>query len=169
MKYELLFQSADAAVPFDSEPVDALLSARGVAERPDGVRIWKLENGEVEVRPLVEGGRRLGTELRLPLSHRLELVREVVVEGAALAAQAKVQLFDPQLCKGIGADDEGLVADQYLRTARYAGEYAGVSEAVDASFAGPLPGEMKPVTKLLLGGAAVLVLLYWLVVKLLGE
>ena len=43
--------------------------------------------------------------------------------------------------------------DQYFRTARYAGEYMGVSEAVIASYGAEEPG-MKAGTKVLLGIAA---------------
>ena len=79
-----------------------------------------------------------------------------------LAQATGTRLFDPQLCRDVGAKDEGLVADQFLRTARYAGEMMGVPEAVGASFAAPDDG-LKPGTKVVLGLFAVGAALWFLV------
>ncbi len=160
MRYELLLQ-AEAGVPYDPSRVDAALATRGAVEK-NGVRTWRLESVEVEVRPLVEGGRLIATELRLPLSAKLDGVRELVVEGCELAAEAGVKLFDPQLAKVLTPADEGLVSDQFLRNARWAGEYLGVSEAVDQSFA-PVETGLKPGTKVMLGVIGFIVVLYLLV------
>jgi hypothetical protein len=167
VRYELLLQSLEVGAPYDPAPVEALLAARGLTDAPGGGKVWRLKAGEIEVRQLVEGGKLLATELRAPLSDKLDLIRELVVEGAALAAEAKVRLFDPQISKTLTASDEGLVADQYLRTAKYAGEMLGVSEAVNASFSGPDAGTLKPGTKVLLGLGAFLLVLYLLADNLL--
>jgi hypothetical protein len=154
--------------PYDSARVDALLLERGAFARPDGQRIWRLKSGDVEVGELREGGQLIATELRVPLSDKLELVREVVEEGATLAAAAEVRLIDPQLGRHLSANDSGAVADQFLRTARYAGEMMGVSEAVAASYAAPpegIPTGFK-VLAAIIGG---LVLLYLLVDSLLSK
>lgn len=158
VRYELLLQSMVPGTPYDNARVDVLLSERGALTRPNGQRVWVLQSGEVELRELRENGQIVATELRVPLSDRTELVREVVEEGAALAAAAEVRLVDPQLGRPLSANDGSAVADQFIRTARYAGEMIGVSEAVAASYAAPsegLPSAYKIVA--IMGG---LILLY---------
>lgn len=162
MRYELLLQSGQAGSPYELAKVEAALSARGVVAKPDGTRIWKLKAGEVEVRGIIEGGVAMGTELRVPLSDKLDLVREAVTRGAELAQEAGVKLYDPQLSRTLSANDDALVADQFLRTAKYAGEMMGVPEAVYASFAPPEEG-LKAGTKVLIGLIG-LVVLVWVVV-----
>lgn len=160
MRYELLVQAAEPGAPYDPTRVEALLAGQSTV-RGDGTRLWRLKHGEVEVRPLIEGGRPIATELRVPLTGNLDFIREAVVEGVTLARNAEAALFDPQLTKRLSAGDDGLVADQYLRTARYAGEMAGVSEAIGVGQ--PVLEEgMKPGTKVLLGIGALFLLLYWI-------
>jgi hypothetical protein len=168
VRYELLLQTMVPGTPYDSARVDVLLSERGAAARPDGVRIWRLKAGEVEVGTLREGGQIVATELRVPLSDRTELVRELVEEAAALAAAAELRLVDPQLGRTLSANDGGAVADQFLRTARYAGEMLGVPEAVAASYAPP-PEGMSSTTKAFLGLGILLLFLYLLVDALLSR
>ncbi|WP_224245373.1 hypothetical protein [Hyalangium gracile] len=154
--------------PYDSARVDALLTEKGVFARPDGQRIWRLKNGDVEVGLVRENGQVIATELRVPLSDKTELVREVVEEGAALATAAEARLIDPQLGRTLTANDSGSVADQFLRTARYAGEMMGVSEAVAASYAPPpevLPSSVKYFVAIV-GG---LIFLYVLVTSLMEK
>ena len=147
--------------PFDSARVEALLDARGAKALPSGGRTWLLENGTVEVHPLREGGQWVATEVRIPLEHRTELIREVVSKGAELAREAEVRFFDPQLGRELNAHDEGVVADQYERTARYAGEMLGLASAM------PMPTPeaegFQPTTKFVLGAVAFFTLLYLLV------
>jgi hypothetical protein len=149
-------------MPYDGTRLDALLVERGVIVRPDGQRVWRLKHGDVEVGEVREGGQLIATEVRVPLSDKTELVREVVEETAALAAQAGARLVDPQLGRALTANDSGAVADQFLRTARYAGEMMGVSEAVSASYAAP-PEGMSAGTKVVLAIVGGLILLYFLV------
>jgi len=111
---------------------------------------------------LREGGQVVATELRVTLSERTELMREAVTEAAELAAQAEVRLVDPQLGRGLSATDAETVAEQYLRTARYAGEMMGLTEAVAASFPDPTPTGFRPTTKVVLGLLAFFFLLYLL-------
>jgi hypothetical protein len=154
--------------PYDSARVDVLLAERGATVRLDGPRVWRLKNGDVEVRELRENGRVIATELRVPLSDKTDLVREVVEEAATLAASAEVRLIDPQLGRPLSANDGGAVADQFLRTARYAGEMLGLSEAVAASYAAQ-PEGLSPGAKVLFGVVGGLFLLYLLVDALLGR
>lgn len=167
MRYELLVQPKEPGTPWDPANFDKLLHDRGAFANPDGTRTWRLKAGDVQVRLLIEGGKPIATELRVELSDKLELIRELVVEGVAVAAQADARLVDPQLSKTLIANDEGLVADQYLRTAQYAGQYAGVSSAVLASYGSPEQDSgMKPGTKVLLAIVGFFVAMYLLVEKL---
>lgn len=167
VRYELLLQTGVADAPFDPSPVDAALDRRGAVAQADGSRSWTLPSGQVEVRRLLEGGVLRAFELRIPLSDKLDLVRDLVTEGAALAEEAGVKLYDPQLSRTLSARDDALVADQYLATARYAGEMMGVPEAVSASFA-PADEGLKPGTKVLLGIVIGTIVLYFFVDRLLG-
>ncbi|WP_253910745.1 hypothetical protein, partial [Pyxidicoccus fallax] len=126
-------QTLTPGTPYEVARVDALLAGRRVAARPDGRRVWHLKNGDVELGELREGGQVVATELRIPLADRPDLLREVVSEAAALATEAGVRLVDPQLGRTLSATDDGEVVVQYMRTARYAGEVAGMAEAMGAS------------------------------------
>lgn len=168
MRYELLIQPMTPGAPYDPRPLEELLMARGISIKPDGARMWVLPQGEVEVRRLAEGGQLVATELKVPLAERTDLVRSVVVEAAAIAQQLGLKLVDPQLAKQVGAADEGGVADSYLRVAKFAGQYAGVSEAVVASYGAAEPYGLKPGTKVLLGLIGFFVLLYLIADRLLG-
>lgn len=167
MRYELLIQPKEPGAVYDPAVVDRLLHERGTTALPDGSRNWRLKAGDVSVRTLVEGGKPVATELRVPLSDRLDLIRELVVVGAELAASAGSRLVDPQLAKSVTLNDEGIVADSYLRTAQYAGRYAGVSEAIIASYGAAEPEGLKPGTKVLLAIIAFLAGLYFIAQKLL--
>ncbi len=96
--------------PYDSARVDALLTERGAAARPDGVRVWRLKHGDVEVGELREGGQLVATELRVPLSDKMDLVREVVEEGATLA---------PGRRAAPGGSPAGAAADAPMTAARW--------------------------------------------------
>jgi hypothetical protein len=154
--------------PYDSARVDALLTERGATARPDGMRVWRLKHGDVEVGELRENGQVVATELRVPLSDKLELIREAVEEGATLAQAAEARLVDPQLGRPLSANESGASADQFLRTARYAGEMMGLSEAVAASYAAQ-PEGLPAGAKVLIGIVAALLGLYFLVDVLLSR
>lgn len=149
MRYELLLQSLEPGAPYDQGKVVDLLRQRGLVFAEDGSAPWKLKSGEVEVRPLKEGGQIIATELRVPLLDKTDLMRELLAAASTLAEEAKVRLFDPQLTRAVSEKEDGAVADQYFRTAKYAGEMMGVSEALGASFEPPSTG-LKPGTKILL-------------------
>ena len=167
MRYDVLLQPKEPGVPYDPAPVETLLTARGAKDQPDGSKLWRLKNGEVEVRRLLENGVPMATELKVALSDKTELIREVVLEAVQLAADTGLRAVDPMLSKTLTANDDGLVADSYFRTARYAGEYLGVSSAVMASYGSQEPEGLKPGTKVMLGIAAFFFVLYLIVDRLL--
>ncbi len=166
MRYELLVQPKEAGTPWDPAAFDKLLHEKGAFANADGSRTWRMKSGDVQVRLLIEGGKPIATELRIELSDKLELIRDLVVEGVAVAEASGARLVDPQLSKTLIASDEGLVADQYLRTAQYAGQYAGVSSAVLASY-GAIDQEvgMKAGTKVLLAIIGFFVVMYLVIEK----
>lgn len=168
MRYDLLLQPQDAGSPYEPSVVETLLKARGAVDQPDGSKVWRLRHGEVEARRVLENGRPVATELKVPLSDRTELIRELVAEVVALASEAGVRAVDPALAKTLSASDDGLVADSYFRTARYAGQYAGVSSAVVASYGAHEPEGLKPGTKVLLGLAGLVLFVYLLIDRLVG-
>lgn len=167
MRYELLIQPKEPNTPWDPAALDKLLHDKGAFANPDGSRTWRLKGGDVQVRLLLEGGKPIATELRVELSDKLDTIRELVVEGVAVAEAANARLVDPQLTKTLTANDEGLVADQYLRTAQYAGQYAGVSTAVIASYGAAEEEGMKAGTKVLLAIIGFFAVVYFVVEKLL--
>lgn len=144
---------------YAEDRVQAALEKRGVKFNPDGSASWRLKAGEVEVRPLVEGGKRIATEVRVPLLEKTDLMREALAESSSIAEEAQVRLMDPQLARPVSIKDDGAISDQYFKTAKYAGEMMGVSEALGASFEPPETG-LKPGTKVMLGLGALCVLLY---------
>ncbi|WP_163865184.1 hypothetical protein [Myxococcus eversor] len=174
MRYELLLQTMTPGTPYEAARVDGHLSEKRVTVRPDGNRLWHLQHGDVEVGVLREGGRVVATELRIPLAERSDLVREVVGEASRLATQAGARLVDPQLGRSLVASDEGMVADQYMRTVRYAGGASGAStEAMGSATYTPLTTEgtksFQPGAKFFLIAIAAFFFLYMLVDSMLGN
>jgi len=162
VQYELLWQSGDRGAPYPVEAVEAALAARQVIVRPDGGRTWVLKSTPVELGAVKEAGAQVATELRLSLSERDGPPRELVAEAAVVAAELGLVLFDPQLMRPITERDADAVAEQYLRTARYAGEMLGLPEAIAASFAPPVePRLLSPGMKVILLIIAALVLGLW--------
>ncbi|GHG63297.1 hypothetical protein GCM10012319_02760 [Comamonas sp. KCTC 72670] len=118
--------------PYEAARVDALLTQKGATARPDGARRWSFKHGDVDIGELREGGQVVATELRIALSDRTDLVKEVLAEAVGLASQAGVRLMDPQLSRPLTSQDDAGVVEQYVRTARYAGEVAGLPDALGA-------------------------------------
>ncbi len=172
VRYELLLQTMTPGTPYEAARVDALLTERRVSARPDGVRVWHLRHGDVEVGELREGGQVVATELRVPLVDRPDLVREVLGEAVALATAAGARLVDPQLGRSLSATDDGVVMDQYVRTARYAGEVTGLAGALGAGSSSADTGESKgfqPTARFFLIAVAVFFVLYLVVDSMLAR
>jgi hypothetical protein len=165
MRYELLLQPSAPDQPLDLAALAQALLERGGSL--EGAKAWKLKAGEVELGELREGGQPVALEVKVPLSHRVELLGEALKAAAELAQSCQLKLVDPQLGRVVGEKDDGVVSEQFLRTARYAGEMVGLTEAVGASFQPP-PSGLQPMTKVLIGLGAIAVLLYW-VVDLIGN
>ncbi len=137
MKYEFLFQPQEPGAAFEPANLEGVLSARGATARPDSVWVWELKHGPVELRRLSTDGKPVAMELKVPFSGKTDLVAEAVIEGVSVADALGLRLVDLQLNRALRPSDAAAVADSFLETARYAGEYMGVSEAVDAGFYKP--------------------------------
>jgi hypothetical protein len=167
VRYELLLQSSEPGAPYAEDRVRARLEARGLTFAADGAASWELKAGRADVRPLREGGLLIATEIGVPLTEKPDLMRQVLAEACAVAEEAQVRVLDPQLARAVSIKDDGAVSDQYLRTAKYAGEMLGVSEALGASFV-PAQTGLKPGTKVVLVMAGLCVLLYFIATHVLG-
>lgn len=165
MRYELLLQPAAPDQPLDLPAVAQALLERGGSL--EGEKTWALKAGAVELGELREGGQPVAVEVKVPLSDKVELLGEALKASAEVAERCNLKLVDPQLGRVVGEKDDGAVSEQFLRTARYAGEMVGLTEAVGASFEPP-PSGIQPMTKVLFGLGAIAVLLYW-VVNLIGN
>lgn len=148
MRYELLLQPVGRDQAFDAAAAERAMDARGA--RVDG---------QVEVAPLVESGKTVALMLRVPLGERTEGIGEILRAALEVARACSLQVVDPQLSRAVSESDEGALIEQFLRTARYAGEMMGLPEAIGASFA-PEPTGLGPGTKVLLGLISLAVLLY---------
>lgn len=142
--------------------MEQAIDAKGAVDIGGGTRRWRLASGEIEVSRLEEGGKTVGLELKVPLSERTELVSQTLRAGMEVATQCAVRLVDPQLGRSVSEKDDGIVSEQFLRTATYAGEMMGLPEAVGASFTEPAPG-LKPGTKVALGLVVLVIVLYFVV------
>jgi hypothetical protein len=154
VRYELQLLPAEPGTEYPATEVNRALAQRGAA---DGV--WTLSTGPLEYRPLMEAGKQLGLELRIPLTGEAERIRQATTEAVRLAVEAGVRLYDPQLGRPLGEKDEAEVIIQYQRNARYAGEMMGVSEALGASYGSPEVPGLKAGTKVMLALIGLLILL----------
>lgn len=131
--YDLLLQ---ARAPGEVAPVAALvtaLTARGAQLSPEGRGLWKLPDGEVTIEPLLEEGTVKGIDVRVPMLDRTALMEEVVKALVEVAALCEGRITDPQLGQAVTLTTMSHLLEEYLRMARYAGEYGGVSAALGLS------------------------------------
>ena len=131
--YDLLLQ---ARTPGEVAPVAALvaaLTARGALLSPEGRGLWKLTDGEVTVEPLLEEGIVKGLDVRVPMLDRTVLVEDVVKALVDVASVCEGRITDPQLGSAVSLGSLAVLLEEYLRMARYAGEYGGVSGALGLS------------------------------------
>lgn len=161
MRYELLLQSALPGTAFEHAVVEAAVDARQATRRPDGSWVLRLAHGEVELSRWVEAAQVKALVLKVPLSHQLELIRETLHWALDVARETGTAVVDPALMRCLSANDEGALTDAYLQTARYAGQYLGVSEAVIASYGAAEPVGMGTQGKVLLAIAAFLAAVFW--------
>lgn len=145
--YELVLQAATPGGPIDPAPIEAAIRARGGVARGDGALVWRFEAGEVVVVPLKEAGVVTGLELKVPFSDRTGLLSATHTAGVELAQALGLRLVDPQLGRAVREADGGAITDEYLRIARYAGQYFGLGDALPVAMAPPAEEGLSPLTK----------------------
>ncbi len=158
--YDLLLQPGSPDTPFELAPVEAALTAANLTRRADGVWLLTLKFKELEVSVLRENGVALALQCRVPLSDRTEVVEAAVGWALELAGPLGLRVMDPQL-NTVLTSVSASVSEEFLRQARYAGEYLGVSEAIGAThLARPLEG-MNATTRLMLGVVVFIVVTFF--------
>jgi|CXWL01.1.fsa_nt_gi hypothetical protein len=161
MRYELLLQPALSGAPFETDGVEAALTERKAVQRADGAWVIALPHGELEISPLREEGQLKALVMKVPLSHQLELIREALHWGLDLTRETGLSLVDPRVSRALSIADEGSLTDAYFQTAKYAGEYMGVSEAVLASYGTHEPVGISVQAKVFIAIAAFIGAVFW--------
>jgi hypothetical protein len=124
---------ADPTPPrLDLDAVEQALTARALPRRPDGVWVVTLAAKELELSVMKENGVPIALQLRVPLSDQTRVIDEAVKWALELAPELRLRLLDPQL-NSVLTTVTSSVADEFLRQARYAGEFVGVGDAVGAT------------------------------------
>lgn len=140
--YDLVFQSMTAGQAISLEPLVQALNGRGATIAQDGRGTWKVDGGEIAIAPVMENGAVLGLDLRSPFTEKTKLIEDLVKTVCDVAEPLQLRVLDPQRGDVVSITSLGSVLDEYLKMARYAGEYGGVSEAVGlTSYAAPRPEE----------------------------
>ena len=161
--YDLLLQ---AKTPGEPAPVAALVTAllaRGATVDEHGKGKWKLPDGEVVIEPLSEEGKVKGLDVRVPMLDKTDLIEELVKQLVEVATAAEARVTDPQRGSDASIGSMASISEEYLRMARYAGEYGGVSEALGLSTWAAPPEESSAGRWVLI--AAVFAVAAWLAFK----
>ncbi len=158
--YDLVLHPMTPNGALDVGPVQEAIRGRGGVARADGALLWRFPAGDVVTWPLKESEVVRGLELKVPFSERTELLTQVLSAAVELARALGLRLVDPQLQRTVLEADAGAITDEFLRIARYAGQYYGIGDALPMAMT---PGEegLSPVMKALLA-LAVMGLSAWL-------
>lgn len=137
--YDLLLQAKE---PGGAPPIAAFvdaLHAKGATLGPEGNGAWKLTAGEVSISVLFEEGAARGLDVRVPMKDTTTLVETVAKELLEVAELTQGRVTDPQRGAEVSLTNLAAMVDEYLRVARYAGEYSGDSGAIGlTSYARPV-------------------------------
>jgi hypothetical protein len=139
--YDFLIQPQAPGAALGLDALEAVLVEQGATRRPDGAWVWPFARAEVVGLPVREAGQVVAFELKVPLQDTTELIAAVLRAASGVADGQGLRLLDPQLNRAVKFDEEGAVGDSYLRSARYAGEYLGVSAALGATTLAATSGE----------------------------
>lgn len=147
--YDLVLQPMTPNGELDVRPVQDAIRERGGVARPDGALLWRFPAGDVVTWPLKESEIVRGLELKVPFSERTELLSQLLTAAVELSRVLGLRLVDPQLQRAVIEADAGAITDEFLRIARYAGQYYGIGDALPMAMT---PGEegLSPVMKGLL-------------------
>lgn len=159
--YDFVLQAATQGDPAPLDGLVVALSGRGAELTAQGQGVLKVAGGEATVQPVLENGVTLGLDVRVPFHEKTELLEAVLKVLVDVAEVSQARLLDPQRGETASLGNFASITDEYLRMARYAGEYGGVSEAIGLSTMATAPDEDTGASvKWLLLLAAFLVALY---------
>lgn len=159
--YDFVLQAATQGDPAPLDGLVVALSGRGAELTAQGQGVLKVAGGEATVQPVLENGVTLGLDVRVPFHEKTELLEAVLKVLVDVAEVSQARLLDPQRGETASLGNFSSITDEYLRMARYAGEYGGVSEAIGLSTMATAPDEDTGASvKWLLLLAAFLVALY---------
>lgn len=159
--YDLLLQPLEvSASPAVWAALEADFAERGLARRGDG---WVVELAQtsVEVSWVAENGRRVAGQVRVPVSERTDVLEAAIDWAVAVASRTGARVLDPQVNAVLQGRALSTV-DEFLKLARYAGEYLGVSAALGASTLAAEPDEGLSFTVKAVAGLLVFALVLYL-------
>jgi hypothetical protein len=155
--YDLLLQAGQPGEAVVLGPLVVALQERGAQLSPEGVGTWRLPGGELSISPVLEAGAVKALDVGVPFLESTELFDAAVKELTELAERTQTRVMDPQRGEVVRVGASG---DEYLRMARYAGEYGGVSSALGLSTWAAPPQEDSSSLRWLLIGLVFVVALY---------
>ncbi|PZR12043.1 MAG: hypothetical protein DI536_17135 [Archangium gephyra] len=158
--YDFVLQGRTPGEPAPLDQLLVALSARGAQLDAKGFGLLKVDRGEATVQPTLENGVTIALDVRVPFHEKLELLESVFKVLVEAAEVSEARLLDPQRNETASHASFSASADEYLRMARYAGEYGGVSEALGLSTMGAQPDEDSSSVRWLMTIAVFLVALY---------
>jgi hypothetical protein len=140
--YDLVFQSKTVGEAIALPPLVEALTSRGATLSAEGQGVWKPMRGEITFSLVKENGQLIGFDVRVPFHDSSELIELVAKAMLEISEAQNLRVMDPQRTDTVSLAGLGGLVDEYLRLARYAGEYGGVSEALGLStYARPVDEE----------------------------
>jgi hypothetical protein len=140
--YDLVFQSKTVGEAIALPPLVEALTSRGATLSAEGQGVWKPMRGEITFSLVKENGQLIGLDVRVPFHDSSELIELVAKAMLEISEAQNLRVMDPQRTDTVSLAGLGGLVDEYLRLARYAGEYGGVSEALGLStYARPVDEE----------------------------
>lgn len=131
-RYDLLLQPEKPPAPFDVGGFERLMATRQLPRRADGAWVVRLCSVELELSALHEGPAVVAMQLRVPASERTDVLDAAIEWAVEVAGVLSLRVLDPQT-NGWLISASPASREAFLRVARYAGEFLGVSEALGAS------------------------------------
>lgn len=128
-----MFQAKNVGEPIDLAALRTALAARGAVLDDTGRGTWKPLRGEVTFSPVMENGQHIGLDVRVPFQDTTDLIDLVAKAMLEIAETLQLRVMDPLRSDSVSLAGLSALQDEYLRNARYAGEYGGVSEALGLS------------------------------------
>lgn len=139
--YDLVFQSKTVGEAIALPPLLEAFTQKGATLSAEGQGTWKPSQGEVTFGLVKENGQLVGFDVRIPFRDSSALLEAVAKTMIEIAEAQNLRVMDPQRSDTVSLAGLGGLIDEYLRVARYAGEYGGVSEALGLSTYSRPPSE----------------------------